>query len=135
MAMLRAKDIMTKDLITVREDTSIYEAIEIFVKHGISGMPVVESDMTLVGILSEKDAIKLIHETQEGENRTVSDFMTQPPIGFDLDEGLLDVCDFLMKNIFRRVPITSKGKLVGVISIRDALQFILELRQQSAHAG
>ncbi|MHC4184793.1 MAG: CBS domain-containing protein [Planctomycetota bacterium] len=55
--------------------------------------------------------------------------MTQPHIGFDLDEGLLDVCDFLMKNIFRRVPITSQDKLVGVISIRDALQYVLHLRQ------
>jgi len=133
--MFRAKDIMTKDLITVRESTPVYEAVELAVKHGISGMPVVEDDMSLVGILSEKDLIKIIHEMEDAENRTVSDFMTQPPIGFELDESLLDVCDFLMKNIFRRVPITSEGKLVGVISIRDTLQYILELRRQSVDTG
>ena len=133
--MFRAKDIMTKDLITVRESTPVYEAVELAVKHGISGMPVVEDDMSLVGILSEKDLIKIIHEMEDAENRTVSDFMTQPPIGFELDEDLLDVCDFLMKNIFRRVPITSEGKLVGVISIRDTLQYILELRRQSVDTG
>lgn len=129
--MLKAKDVMTKDPITVKESTPMYEAMELFVKHGISGMPVVEGDMTLVGILSEKDLIKVIRQTEEAENKTVSDFMTQPPIGFELDESLLDVCDFLMKNIFRRVPITAEGKLVGVISIRDTLEYILELRRQS----
>jgi len=128
--MFRAKDIMTKNLITVRESTPIYEALELTVKHGISGMPVVEDDMSLVGILSEKDLIQIIHEMEGAENKTVSDFMTRPPIGFELDESLLDVCDFLMKNIFRRVPITSEGKLVGVISIKDALEYILELRRQ-----
>ena len=133
--MFRTQDIMTKNPITVRESTPIYEAVELAVKHGISGMPVVEDDMSLVGILSEKDLIKIIHEMEDAENKTVSDFMTQPSIGFDLDESLLDVCDFLMKNIFRRVPITSEGKLVGIISIRDALQYILELRRQEAGTG
>lgn len=127
--MVKAKDVMTKTLITVTETTPIYEAVELFVKHGISGMPVINEDMTLVGILSEKDAIKVIHELDQAEDKTVSDYMTQPHIGFDLDESLLDVCDFLMKNIFRRVPITSQEKLVGVISIRDALQYVLQLRQ------
>ena len=133
--MLRAKDVMTKNPITVRESTPIYEAVELAVKHGISGMPVVEDDMSLVGILSEKDLIQIIHEMEDAENKTVSDFMTRPSIGFELDESLLDVCDFLKKNIFRRVPITSEGKLVGVISIRDTLEYILELRRQSVDTG
>jgi len=133
--MFRAKDIMTKNPITVRESMPIYEAVELAVKHGISGMPVIEDDMSLVRILSEKDLIKIIHEMEDAENKTVSDFMTQPPISFEQDESLLDVCDFLMKNIFRRVPITSEGKLVGVISIRDTLEYILELRRQSVDTG
>jgi CBS domain-containing protein len=132
--MFRAKDIMTKNIISVRKSTPIYEALELAIKHSISGIPVVEDDMTLVGILSEKDLIRLIHETEEGGSKTVNDFMTQPAIGFEEDESLLDVCDFLMKNIFRRVPITSKGKLVGVISISDTLEYILELRRQTAQA-
>ena len=55
--MLKAKDIMTENIISVREDTPIYEVLEIIVKHGISGMPVVKDDMALVGIVSEKDLI------------------------------------------------------------------------------
>ena len=133
--MLKAKDIMTIDTISVRADTPIYEAVELIVKYGISGMPVVKDDMTLEGILSEKDVIVLFYEKENNENKTVSDFMTQPAVHFDKEESLLEICDFLMKNIFRRVPITSKGKLVGIISIRDTLEYILELRRESAAAG
>jgi len=129
--MLKAKDIMTENTITVREDIPIYEAVELIVKYGISGMPVLKDDMSLVGIVSEKDLIRLFYG-KEGENKTVGDFMTQPAVHFDEDESLLDICDFLMKNIFRRVPITSKEKLVGIISIKDILEYILELRREIA---
>ena len=130
--MLKAKDIMTKNIVFVRPSTPIYEAVELAVKHGISGMPVVKDDMTLTAILSEKDLIQLFYEKETAEDKTVSDFMTQPAVHFDHDESLLDICDFLVKNIFRRVPITSEGRLVGIISIRDILAYILELRQQAS---
>ena len=130
--MLRAKDIMTENIISVRKDTPIYEAVELMVKHGISGMPVVEDGMTLVGILSEKDVIILLYDKEDDANKTVNDFMTQPVVHFDEGESLLDISDFLMKNIFRRVPITSKEKLVGIISIKDILEYILEIRREIA---
>lgn len=133
--MLRAKDIMTEDIISVRKDTPIYEAVELMVEHGISGMPVVEDDMTLVGILSEKDVIILVYGKEDDENKTVNDFTTQAAVYFDENESLLDICDFLRKNIFRRVPITSKEKLVGIISIKDLLEYILELRREIAGTG
>ena len=130
--MLKAKDVMTRRIFTVTKSTPIYEAVELAVEKGISAMPVVAEDMSLAGILSEKDLIRLVHEEEATENKTVSDFMTQPAISFEQDENLLDVCDFLMKNIFRRVPITSNGRLVGIISIRDILEYVLDRRRQSA---
>ena len=129
--MLRAKDVMNRNVISVKKDTPIFEALELLVKNGISGMPIVEDDMTLVGILSEKDAIVLFYEGKEKELKTVSDFMTHPAVSFEENETLLDVCDFLVKNIFRRVPITSKGKLIGIISISDVLDSILQRRREA----
>jgi len=130
--MLKAKDIMTKDIISVKRNTSVYEAASLLVQHNISGMPVVEDDMTLVGIISEKDTILLFYDDPtESQKKTVNDFMTQPAIYFDEDESLLDVADFLVKNIFRRVPITSKGKIVGIVSIKDVLQVVLDSSRQS----
>jgi len=119
---------MTKDVITVKKNTPIYEAIELMAKHDISGMPVVNGNMTLTGILSEKDVIILFYTNETGKNKTVEDFMTEPAIYFDENEDLVSVCDFLTKNIFRRVPVTSKGKVVGVISVRDVLEHIIRTK-------
>ena len=131
--MLKTKDIMTREnIISVKEYTPIFEAVELIVKHDISGLPVVDDDMTLIGIVSEKDLLRLFPDRENAENKTVSDFMTQPAIHFDDDESLVYLYDFLMRNIFRRVPITSKGKLVGIISVRDALKYILQLKGELA---
>ncbi len=129
--MLRAKDIMKKEVISVRKETPIFEATEILVRNGFSGLPVVEDDMTVSGIISEKDAILLSYEGQKVENKTVRDFMTSPAVTFEEYESVLSVCDFLVKNIFGRVPVTSKGKLVGIISIQDVIESILQHRQQA----
>jgi len=131
--MLKAKDIMTRDVISVTRETPIYEAVELLAKHNISGIPVVEKDMTLIGILSEKDILSLFYSQKGDEEKTVDDFMSQPAIHFDEDESLLDVCDCLTNNFFRRVPVTSHGKLVGIVSRRDVLQYILQLRKQDNH--
>lgn len=133
--MLKAKDIMTKHIISVKANTPIYEVLELIAKHDISGLPVVDDDLTLVAMISEKDVLSLFYNHEEGEEKTVNDFMTQPPLFFDADESLLDVCDFLGKNVFRRVPITSKGKLVGIISVRDIIEYILQLRHEGAVAN
>lgn len=131
-AMFQAKDIMTENAISIRKDTAIYEAVELMVEHDISGMPVVKNDMTLVGILSEKDVVTLFPIREDDENKTVSDFMTEPALFFEENESLEDVCNFLARNIFRRVPITSKGKVVGVISIRDVLKHTLGLKHEAS---
>ncbi len=130
-----AKDIMVKDVITVKTDTPILEAMELVAKHDISGLPVVDADMNLLGIVSEKDMINALYALGEQQEKTVSDFMTQPALYFEEQESLLDVCDFLKKNVFRRVPITSKGKLVGIISIRDVIEYVLRLSRQTADSG
>ena len=134
--LLKAKDVMTENVISVRKETPIREAVVLLVKHNITGIPVVEDDMTLVGILSEKDVLTLIYG-QEGEvDKTVSDFMTTPPVYFDQDESVVDVCDCLTNNFFRRVPVTEKGKLVGIISRRDMIyEYIVRRGQESAGTG
>lgn len=123
--MLKARDIMTRNTVSVKEDTPIYEAVKLLVEHNISCMPVVEDDMTLVGILSEKDLVILFYGNEEDEKKTVADFMTQPPIYFDENDSVKDVSDFLVKNLFRRVLITSGKKVVGIISIKDVLESII----------
>ena len=127
--MLKAKDMMTKNVVSVKTDTPILEVLELIAEHNISGLPVVQDDMTLVGIVSETDLLSLFNSKENHSNKTVEDFMTQPPLFFDENESLADICDFLKKNVFRRVPITSEEKLVGIISIRDFVKYTLQLTQ------
>ena len=128
--MLQAKDIMTKNTICVGKDTPVVEAMRFMEKNNITGVPVLEDDKTLVGILSERDVLRLFHTFEEEKDRTVSDFMTQPAINFEEEEPLLDVCYRLRDNPIRRVPVTSENKLVGIISIRDILETVLKQRQE-----
>jgi CBS domain-containing protein len=53
--------------------------------------------------------------------------MTEHTISFDKEDGLVEICDFLSKGLVRRVPITSQGKLVGIISIPDIIKYTLTL--------
>jgi CBS domain-containing protein len=130
--MLEAKDVMTKQVICIKKDTPIFEAIKLMVQNSITGIPVVEDDMTLVGMLSEQDVLRLFHTYEEEKDGTVSDFMTQPAVHFEEDEPLLDVCYCLRDNPIRRVPITLNGKVSGVISRSDILKRILDLADQAA---
>lgn len=130
--MLKAKDIMTENVVSVKRDTPIYEALELLVKYNITGIPVVREDMILVGVLSEKDVLRLFYAHEGEEEGTVNDFMTQPAVHFDEKESLLDICDCLTNNYFRRVPVTSEGKLVGIISRTDIINYILQLRRNDA---
>ena len=129
--MLKAKDIMTEHVIGVSENTPVFEAVELMAANKVTGIPVVNDDLALVGILSEKDILRLFHTHEEEMEKPVSDFMTQPAIYFDENESLPDVCDCLINNPFRRVPVTSKGKVVGIISRRDLIRHILQLKKET----
>ena len=123
--MFETKAIMQTSVITVKTQTPIYEAIEVLVENDITGLPVVNDDMTLVGIISEKDVLNLLSDLKDNSAK-VEDFMTKQVVAFDQDEDLIAICECLIKNHFRRVPILSEGKLVGIISRRDIIKYILE---------
>jgi CBS domain-containing protein len=129
--MLEAKDIMTKDVICIHKDTPIFQAIDLMVMNNITGIPVVEEDLSLVGILSEQDVLRLFHTYEDEKDRTVNDFMTQPAIHFEENEYVLDICYCLRDNAIRRVPVTSDGKVVGVISRSDILKCILDFSRKN----
>jgi len=129
---LEAKDIMTRQVICIRKDTPVFEAVKLMVQNNVTGVPVVQDDMTLVGMLSEQDVLRLFHTYEDEKDGTVNDFMTQPVVHFEEDEPLSDVCYCLRDNSIRRVPVTSNGKVTGVISRSDILKCILRLSEEKA---
>ena len=129
--MFKATETMTRDLITVTEETPVYDAMKILVDSSITGLPVVSSDNHLLGMVSEKDMLSLLYGTGN-KYSLVSEVMTREIVSFDENDDLIDICECLIKNHFRRVPILSGSKLVGVISRRDIIKFILSLRKQDS---
>ena len=123
--MLQAKDIMTKEVIIVWPETSIKEALELMLANEVSGIPVVERDMKLVGIVTEKDLLRLCFEPGGIRKKTVKEFMTQPVVHFDENENFEDICQCLNTMHFRRVPVTKDDKLVGIVSRPDVIRYIL----------
>jgi CBS domain-containing protein len=116
---------MTTDVITVKRHTPLIRVVEILAENDITGLPVVNDDMTLAGIISEKDVLKLLFET-ENDAAKVEDFMTKDVVSFDQNEDFIAICECLVNSNFRRVPITAGGKLVGIISRKDIIAYILK---------
>jgi CBS domain-containing protein len=125
--MSEISDIMSTNVVTVGPDTTILEATNVLTKHDITGLPVVDRTKRLLGIVSEKDLLRLAYGlkthtyTSDDSPKTVEDVMTKEVITFDEEDRLSDVIKCLTGEDFRRVPILSSGKLVGIISRRDLL--------------
>ena len=127
--MFKAKTIMTTNVISVSKQTGIYEAIRTMVENNITGLPVVNDDMSLAGVISEKDVLSLLYNIEDKPGK-VEDFMTKTPVCFNEDDSLIDIAECFIKNDFRRVPIVTQGKLTGIISRKDIITYILKLRHK-----
>jgi len=125
--MFKAKVVMTTDVISVKKQTGIYEAIKTMVENNITGLPVVNDDMSLAGVISEKDVLSLLYNIEDKPGK-VEDLMTKDPVCFNADDNLIDITECFIENNFRRVPIVADGKLVGIVSRKDIIAYILKLR-------
>jgi len=129
-----AKDVMERDVITVSPETGVEDAMALLIEKGISGMPVVDAQGNMVGIVTEKDMLTLLYGSlyeQPEAAKTVADLMTTGVKTVNEDDEITDVTECLIDNDFRRVPVLSDGKLVGLISRPDIMRVILELRTKT----
>jgi CBS domain-containing protein len=127
--VIPVKTIMTTDLVTVHPHAPIYEALNLLKDHQVSGLPVVDEENHLVGILTEKDVLTLLI-SPEPRSVTVSDYMSRKVVCFKEDDSAISVCEFFLKNAIRRVPIVRDGKFVGIVSRRDIISLILEVESK-----
>jgi len=133
--MVKAKDIMTEIVVSVKKDTPMYEAAQLLATNDITGVPVVDDDMMLVGVITEKDILDLFDVLQYADDRNVNSSMSREVIFFDVEEELGNVCECLKNNNFRRIPVTSEGRVVGIISRRDLVLYMLSQRQKNEGNG
>jgi CBS domain-containing protein len=123
----RVRDVMTCGLLTTSPDAFVIDAMELLLAHEITGLPIVDDSMRLLGIVSEKDILKLF-DGDHPEAWHVRDIMTSDVVSFDVHDSLVAVCGCLARNSFRRVPVLDRGRLVGIVSRADLIVYILKNR-------
>ncbi len=126
MRVRRAADVMTRAVVTVGLNTRLTEVIDLLLRHGISGMPVVDEDSYLLGIISEHDVINFALSGVAADT-CVSEAMTREVVSFPPDESCPAVVNCLVRKGLRRAPIVEDGKLIGIVSRRDLLRMLLNM--------
>lgn len=128
LKLIKAKDIMTKDVVTVKKDDTLDEVAEMMIKKRISGFPVLENE-EIIGIITADDLFMVMDMIKTGEIlKEENTENTFPKVSFYMStevftidaEGDLDEIIALMK--YRNVhtlPVVSEKKMVGVIGRRD----------------
>jgi CBS domain-containing protein len=106
--------------------------IEIILEKKISGGPVLNEKRELVGMLSEKDCLKLLideaYHDQHHVKKTVADYMTKDVATVSVDMDVLDVANEFLRNHFRRFPVVENGVLRGQVSRRDILKAARDIK-------
>jgi CBS domain-containing protein len=158
---MKAQDVMVRDVVTVGPDTKVAEAVALLTKHDVSALPVVDTDGTLIGILSEADllereelgaehhhpwwieslmpASKLAEEFAKAHGKKVSEVMSTNVIIASEDTPASEIAALLERHRIKRVPIVRDDKVVGIVSRSNLIQALasskpVEPRSETDHS-
>lgn len=121
-----AKDIMNK-IVTAAKRKTIGRDLAVKLLSGMySGLPVVDDNGKVIGVVSEFDLLKAIRGGKALEQVKAEDIMSKNPICVSEDTSVEEIIDLMIKNNVIRVPVVRNGNLVGVISRCDILSSIVE---------
>ncbi|OHB83149.1 MAG: histidine kinase [Planctomycetes bacterium RIFCSPHIGHO2_02_FULL_38_41] len=121
-----AKDIMNK-IVTAAKKKTIGRDLAVKLLSGMySGLPVVDDNGKVIGVVSEFDLLKAIRSGKALEQVKAEDIMSKNPICVSENTPVEEIIDLMIKNNVIRVPVVRDGNLVGVISRCDILSSIVE---------
>ncbi len=115
---LSVRDAMTSKVITIIPDATLEDAAKLMIKRDIGGL-VVEKKGEPVGIITEKDFTISIAKGKVPSKVKVKDVMSSPLITVPPEESILDAAHLMSKKKIRKLPVKSKGRLVGIITSED----------------
>lgn len=121
MKTTNARDIMTAVVVTARPEIKLTEAIKLFLRYSVSGMPVVDEQGDLVGIITEHDIMNFAFSGNAAET-TVAEAMTSDVLSFSADTDIETLVGCCATHRVRRVPIVEGKRVVGIVSRRDILR-------------
>jgi diguanylate cyclase (GGDEF)-like protein len=122
---ITASDVMTPLVHCLHPDWSIGHAASYFLRFRISSAPVVDDDGQLLGIVSERDVLGVLHTTQ-GMERPVEEVMRLNVISYEGDVPLSRILKFLVRASMQSIMITAEGKPLGVVSRSAILRWFVE---------
>ena len=149
--MITAKNIMTRDVITISPETEIARAAKLLLTNRINGVPVVNDAGELVGILCQSDLIiqqknipipslftlldgyipltsskKIDREVEKIAAKKVADAMTAKPVTIGPDTGIEEIAAFMVGKNYHTLPVVDGGKLVGIVGKEDVLRTLID---------
>ena len=123
---MKAAKLMRRPVVAATPRASVRDIAMQLVANGFSGMPVAERDGTVIGVITEADILRALTEGKSLETLAAEDIMTKNVISVDLETPMPDVMKVLQDHHIIRVPVTDRGKLVGIISRIDLIRTVLE---------
>jgi CBS domain-containing protein len=158
---MKASEIMTREVVTVRPDTPVREIARLLNRGDISGVPVVDEAGAVVGIITELDLIlrnarlhfptyirildNIIYlqnprhyrdELRRALGTTAAEIMSQPVISATPDTDVEDIATLMVEKRVNPIPILEEGHLAGIISRADILRLMVQdLEEENAAEG
>ena len=126
MAVIR--DMMNKKVVGVRPDATVAETIKILTDQHIGGLPVVSPEGAVVGVISELALIDVVFDATV-KDALVSDYMTPEVHTLHPDDPLSRAAQLFALYSFRRLPVVENGKLVGIVTRRDLMNYALRTKK------
>jgi CBS domain-containing protein len=125
MKVPNVRDFMNTQAVTLRPDMRMSQAITLLLKHKITGATVVDEEGKLLGVLSEKDCLRIFANGAYNllPGGVVAQYMCREVKTISIDADLFTAADIFIKSSFRRLPvIDEQGKFLGQVSRRDVLK-------------
>ncbi len=146
---LKAKDIMTKDVVILSKEMDVKEVAQLLLEKDIGGAPVVDDEGQVIGIVTEGDLImedvkihfptfihllsgiiyleslkKFEEKLRKAVGVRVEDIMTRKVFTVDEETSVEDIATLMIEKGISRVPVVREGQLVGIVTRRDIVKFL-----------
>ena len=120
---------------TAKPHATMREVIDILAARHIGALVIADDDGAMKGIVSERDVVRtLASHGIEAMDKSVSSFMTKDVKSATEDDDIIDVARRMTAGRFRHMPVVADGRLVGIVSVGDAIKFRLE-QMEAEHSA
>lgn len=129
---VKISEVMNDEVIFIANNGTIAQAVDLMIKRRINGLPVVDSNRRVVGIITENDIIKKTdffnpeHDPADILQKNVADVMTKNPITLNPEAQLIQAQAIFAATNIKQIPVTSNGELVGIIGRKDIIKGFLK---------